>query len=395
MAARPRHKKTVNLPEHVYYDERYGTYRIKLIDGRFRSLGNEREVAISIAKEYNRITRPKVAVAVESLLDESYLPDEKCLGSYIDSLLERIFHEEQPSVRVAQAMRNDAERTKEFFQNTPCNQITLHHVNDYLNQYHPDATAEVTNRKVGWLKKIFSYAIDESLMESNPAALKKTKRLDAKKRQRLKQEWYQEIHAAAPLWLQTAMDLSLQTTHARLEISRIRYSIKDSSNKICGCLWFKEPEFSPQGKIYGTLYIHRQKVAKKEAANVAIPIGESLKAIIERSRDNLISNYVVHRLPDKCPSVLGKDVSHLTQLAPNYISRTFSKVRDEVGCCNHLPKEQRPTFHEIRALAAHLLGRQGIDPQSRMAHTDAKSTKIYMKDHIEWVEVPYAEVKIG
>ena len=395
MAARPRNTKSINLPEHVYYDTRYGTYRIKLVDGKFKSLGSNREVAIAIAKEYNRITRPTVSVAVESLLGTSNHPSDKNFSDHVDSLLNRIFHEEQPSAVAAQTMRNDALRTKEFFRNIPSSQISLRHVNDYLSQMHPDASAEVYNRKVGWLKKLFSYAVDESLMPLNPASLKKRKRLDTKQRQRLKVEWYQQIHEAAPLWLQTAMDLSLQTTHARLEISKIRYKIKDANSKTCGCLWFKKPEPTTQGTIYGTLYIHRQKVAKKEAANVAIPIGESLKAIIERSRDNLVSNFVVHRLPDRSPNTLSKEVSHLTQLTPNYISRTFSKIRDDVGCCNHLAKEQRPTFHEIRALAAHLLGKQGIDPQSRMAHTDAKSTKIYMKNHVEWVEVPYAEIKIS
>ena len=64
MAARPRNMKSINLPEHVYYDTRYGTYRIKLVDGKFKSLGSNREVAIAIAKEYNRITRPTVSVAV-------------------------------------------------------------------------------------------------------------------------------------------------------------------------------------------------------------------------------------------------------------------------------------------------------------------------------------------
>jgi len=56
--------------------------------------------------------------------------------------------------------------------------------------------------------------------------------------------------------------------------------------------------------------------------------------------------------------------------------------------------EERPTFHEIRALAAHLFDQQGIDPdpQGRMAHSDAKSTKIYTQNHIDWVIVPHGEI---
>ncbi|MBM7074650.1 integrase [Shewanella sp. 202IG2-18] len=48
----------------------------------------------------------------------------------------------------------------------------------------------------------------------------------------------------------------------------------------------------------------------------------------------------------------------------------------------------------MRALAAHLFDSKGVDPQSRMAHTDAKSTRIYTQNHVEWVEVPFAEIEV-
>ncbi|MCL1078716.1 recombinase [Parashewanella spongiae] len=394
MAARPRTKAMKHLPEHLYYDSRRGSYRLRLITGRFKMLGKDREMAIAVTKEYNRVARQDVAVTVDSLLNSTYEFNEPSFGDHVDKLLLRIIHEEEPSEDFINTMKMDADRTKEFFATVPSTQITLQHVNDYLNEYHSEASANVHNRKVAWLKKLFSYAMDESLMESNPAALKKKKRVEKKQRQRLKLEWYRVIHAAAPLWLQTAMDLSLQTTHARLEISRIQYNIKEPSKKLCGCLWLDKPELTSIGNVYGKLYIHRQKVADKEAAHVAIPIGEKLKAIIDRSRDRTVSPFVVHRLPQKCPKNLSKDVVHLTQVSPDYISRTFSKIRDKVGCCEHLEFSQRPTFHEIRALAAHLFDINGIDPQSRMAHTDAKSTRIYTQNHIEWVGVPFAEVDV-
>jgi hypothetical protein len=54
--------------------------------------------------------------------------------------------------------------------------------------------------------------------------------------------------------------------------------------------------------------------------------------------------------------------------------------------------DERPTFYEIRALAAHLLDKQGIDPKGRMAHSDAKSTKIYTQNYFDWVVVPHGEI---
>jgi hypothetical protein len=104
------------------------------------------------------------------------------------------------------------------------------------------------------------------------------------------------------------MDLALQTTHARLEVSRIKYSIKEPKTGVCGCVWFEQPE----NNIYGTLYIHRQKVQKKEASHVAIPIGEELKRIIDESRDSVASPYVVHRIPER-NNKRSKEVSHPTR----------------------------------------------------------------------------------
>jgi hypothetical protein len=396
MAARPRKKQQINLPEHLYYDARFGTYRIKLISGKFKSLGSDRDTAISIVKEYNLVARPQIGIRVSDLLSNPFDHplNEQAFSEHIPSLLKRIIEDEQPSPDLVKTMENDAHRCQLFFANTPSSQITLQHVNDYIAHYHVNSSANVQNRKVSWLKKLFSYAADESIMPGNPAINKKMRRVKGKQRQRLKMEWFMAIHAVAPLWLQTAMDLSLQTTHARLEISRIRYNLKQPNSKSCGCFWYKLPQETSSGKVFGILYIHRQKVAEKEAAHVAIPIGEEIKRIIDRSRDKVVSPFIVHRLPEKRSNGLSKEVSHISQLTPDYISRAFSALRDNIGCCDHLEPAERPTFHEIRALAAHLFDIQGIDPQSRMAHTNAKSTRIYTQNHVQWVEVPYAEIKI-
>lgn len=302
--------------------------------------------------------------------------------------MDRAIENERPSQNTLDDWSNDALRVKEFFISIPACDIELEHVNAYINHYHADASANVQNRKVSFLKKLFSYAIDESLMFDNPASRKKMRRTEEKKRQRLSLDSFIAIRRAAEPWLRTAMDLALQTTHARLEVSRIRYSIHEPKNGMCGCIWLEQPESG----IYGTLYIHRQKVQKKEASHVAIPIGEELKRIIDNSRDNVASPFVVHRIPDRQVK-RSKETSHPTQVAPDYLSRSFSSLRDKLGLYDHLGIEERPTFHEIRALAAYQFDIQGIDPQGRMAHSDAKSTKIYTSNHIDWVMVPHGEIK--
>lgn len=76
------------------------------------------------------------------------------------------------------------------------------------------------------------------------------------------------------------------------------------------------------------------------------------------------------------------------------MSRAFSNLRDQLGVTANLTLAERPTFHEIRALAAHLFKINGLDPQARMAHSDAKSTKIYTQNHVDWVEVPHGEISL-
>jgi hypothetical protein len=388
---RPKNHANRHLPQFVRYEADSKDYRFTLINGVRKSLGKNKEIAIQIANEYNRIMRPNTGNTVDSLIDESCdtgIPF-KPFAAHVDRLMQIITSEEQPSKQLKETMKNDAERVKLFFSDIDTNNIGLEQVNEYLNAYHANVSANVYNRKLGFLEKLFAYAIDQSLMLDNPASRKMKKRKTKNKdRTRLSLDAFKQVHAAAPLWLQTAMDLALQTAQARLEVSRIKYSIKKPKEGICGCIWFD----TPQDGIYGKLFIHRQKVEEKEASHIAIPIGEAIKQIIDNSRNGMLCPYVVHRRPIR-QNKQSELTDHRYQLDPNYISRTFSAVRDSIKLFEHLEMSQRPTFHEIRALSARLFNDMGVDPQGRMAHTDAKSTKIYVRDHLEWTEVPHAEIQ--
>ncbi len=390
MAARLRNRENRHLPDFLYYDKFADLYRFTLVTGKRKSLGNDRTVAIAIAREYNNLMRPESSVSLQILIRESGGTSGEALpfSAHSQALFERAVIDEKPSASTLADWQNDLARVNEYFRDIPACDIDLQHVNGFIETYHAAASANVQNRKISFLKKLFSYAMDESLMLDNPATRKKMRRVEGKKRRRLSLEDFQKMHASAAPWLKTAMDLALQTTQARLEVSRIKYSIAKPKEGTCGCVWFD----APANGIFGMLYIHRQKVKHKESSHVAIPIGSALKTIIDNSRDNIASPYVVHRLPEKRSNPTSKEVRHPTQIAPDYLSRSFSELRDKLGIAAAYPIAERPTFHEIRALAAHMFQMQGLDPQARMAHSDAKSTKIYTQNHVDWVEVPHAEI---
>jgi hypothetical protein len=340
--------------------------------------------AIEAAETFNRKHRnPTINMLIEH--DEFNKP----LSQWLAEVDKRVIAEELKrgiiSEKVYKAFSADLTRLKELHGSVLSKDITLTHVNEFLNAYTLGKSNEVYNRKITFLKKIFSYLCDMSAMATNPAMQKKRKPKEDKVRKRLNLENFNTILNSAPHWLQIAMRLSIQTTHSVNEISNAKY--KD-------CEWYPSPVIENGLTVYGVLRIHRQKVKNKEASRVAIPITQALKQVINDSRaDNIVSPFIVHAFI-KRKKGMAAGLKHFTQLHNNFISRHFSDLRDELALFNDLDKSQRPTFHEIRALSIFLYGESGIDPQARAAHTDSASTKVYLKDHIQWVEIQAAELSI-
>lgn len=377
----PRPSK-YGLPAYLRFDTSRQCYRLTLINGKRKSLGKDKYKAIALANAYNNKLRPEFG------LESLFKPNDARIP--FDDVLRRIDERETLSKKVRSYLDQDMTRAREFF-TMSLDSIDRKTCQDYLEKYHANLEGDAYNKKISFLRKLFGYVVDAGLMLNNPADGILRKKPKPKQRQRLTIEQYKAIHNIAPLWLQTAMDLSLQTTHARLEVLRIEYRLQGPSQIRNGCVWFKEPT---KDGIYGTMFINRQKVEGNEEAHVAIPIGAKLKDIIDRSKDRVLCPYVVHRIPDGRTRGMSEHCNHPNQIAPDYLSKHFNRVRDETGLFEKMPNEKRPTFHEIRALASKMFKDMGVDPQSRMAHRDARSTKTYTENHDKYVEVPHAEIAI-
>ena len=79
-------------------------------------------------------------------------------------------------------------------------------------------------------------------------------------------------------------------------------------------------------------------------------------------------------------------------MTANHFTEQFRKYRDETGLFDDVPRESRPTFHEIRSLGSWLYKKQGFDNESYvqplMAHASEQMTEHYQKGHEqEWVHV--------
>lgn len=374
MAPRRRKYETKDLPQGLYEREMRGVkrYLFKRPDGveKYFPAGTLRQDAITAAVMFNQKYRSDEVI--QAIRKDKY---NKPLKQWLPEVIKRVKREEKLGENAWDTFEKDCARLETILGHVLTKSITLEHVNDFLQAVADGKSNNVYNRKISFLKKVFSYLIDMSAMTVNFAEQKKTKPKDKKKRQRLKLEDFKAMLAAAKAdkklhWLYIAMQLSLQTTHATLEISSMKY--RDVKN--------------------GYLRIHRQKVQHKEASRVEIPVTKELRKIINESK-KLASPYIVHRI-SRFPDQLGEGCDHPLQVSSKQISREFSKLRDALGIMQDVESECRPTFHEIRALSIHLFAKAGVDPQSRAAHSDAKSTKIYKENHVEWVQVPAAEIVI-
>lgn len=270
----PRPSK-YGLPAYLRFDTSRQCFRLTLINGKRKSLGKDKYKAIALANAYNAKMRPEFGVETLLKNDDALIP--------FDDILRRIDERETLSKKVRSYLDQDMKRAREFF-TMSLDLISRKTCQDYLEKYHGNLEGDAYNKKISFLKKLFNYVVDAGLLDASPAEGIMRKLSKPKERQRITAEQYKAIHAIAPLWLQTAMDLSLQTTHARLEITRIEYRLRKPSQTRNGCVWFDQP----QNDIYGTLFINRQKVIGNEEAHVAIPIGPALKEIIDRSKDGVL-----------------------------------------------------------------------------------------------------------
>ncbi|WP_019276756.1 hypothetical protein [Vibrio coralliilyticus] len=409
MAARRRSKETAHYPEFLQKVQHKGKsrFRFKTVDGVMKMfpVGTTEYQAIQAAMAYNNKHRSaSSAFSLEGTSKYSSASQRndqfnKPLKEWLPLVIKRVKSEEELSAGVFKKFVNECAKLEAVLGDAYTKSLTLAHLNQFLNDEYGDLAKRSFNGKVSNLKKIFSYLADESAIEFNFMLQKKMKKVtkdDFKKTRRdLSVTDYEQIYAAAPLFLKVAMSLSLQTTHAVREVYRIKYKIKEPKEGICGIVWHDEVKEVDGNPVYGTLYIHREKVKKSDSSYVAIPVTNDIKEIVELSKtDRLHCPYVVHRKPKQTQRGIAKECTHPYQVHHHNISKEFSKVRDKLGLYADLDVAERPTYHEIRRLSAKLIEALGESATVRMAHANEKTTKIYTgSNQVVWNEVSAINVK--
>lgn len=377
--ARPRSHKNRDLPTGLVYRKDRASYVFTRVDGSIKNLGKDRKRAKSLAFKYNSTYRvdPELyhEVSYSKTESEQNKISKVAIGDVLPEIFKKIAEDKQWSPKTLKGHQCRFNVILTFFGSMMPDSISLPDVNQFLTESNPTDSKGVFNRYLGLLKLIFNYCVSDSIMKNNPANKKIRRTMIAKDEAeiiRLTTQDFAAIHKHAGeqgiLWLQIAMELSLQTSHAVNEIAKLKYT-----------------------DIEDHIRIQRDKNKKTAASRVKIPMNHELEDIILRSRaDGIDSPYVIHFLRQRryLNRPLANGLDHPTQLRNEKISRAFSDARDELRLFDHIEnKEDRPTFHDIRSLSIQLQEAAGHDAQKRAAHSQRASTEVYKKGYVQWNEV--------
>ena len=303
--------------------------------------------------------------------------------------------------------------------------------------------ADPFNKWRNVLVLIWGFAVAEGIVPTNeaekiqPRSLSRKIESNKKRRQPLDVQGFEDIHAKADALLKLAMETSLVTTLSRNEVCEIQhthfrdgwlYVIRDKTSGDSD-MAFIRIEITPELE---SIRARARKLGETKSDDAKAPLvdqalrfasqGISTAQIADRLGSTskkigqllwwarkrrlastdiaLASPYLIHRRPARMQRRWTEGKPHWTYVEPAYLTHLFALARDKVPRFSALPERERPTFHEIRGLAARLAEAHGMSKkaiQLLMTHADKKTTEIYLDggrealtdDHFIKVSAPF------
>lgn len=362
MAPRGRDSKNRTLPENLYNNGNYWQYR-NPITGKKTSINKPMAEAIRLAKAANAKLLPLMANdgLLLALITGETAPTFK-------HLLGRFEAEWLPSRRYAESTLDEIgyklARYKEDLGERMVGQLDVLAIAEYLDRFENNAYT----KHRGLMVQIFAFAVAKGLTERNSAALTLVKKEAEKKRQRLSLDALNSIldYEGTEPWLRRAIRLALVSLQRREDIVR----------------WPK----NAVDLVQNTIRISPGKTKHYEnPIHLELVMGKALREVVmECIKSPVVCPFLVNTIPkSRCRKQLQKKL-HWNAVTADYLTKAFSEVRDRSKVFEHLEIQERPTFHEIRALGAWLYEQQGCHQdyiQALLGHADEKMTEHYLSGH--------------
>ncbi len=371
MTPRKRSEKYEWLPKNTQPDIKIlddGTKRLYLRyvfpGGNRKSIGYGEE-AIKAAEALNNTydgmrTQKRQMDAISAPLDP-----ETRRNPYISKVIERFdtdfleSTERNYGEKTKKIRRYKLEEYKRIWPNRRIKNFDTYELAQFLKTKLPEPARQ--HRLV--LIQLFTYAIEEGYLRSNPAiALGKRSQ---PKRKRFRHTWdgYNIVLKHAPSWLQRTMKQAIYSLQRRGDLVDLDMT-KDLDSK---------------AKTIKVLQ-------KKTGMFLLIDMGNELySAVMESVKSDIPCPYMVHCRQRSVSTKHRHNKPHPFAVAPDYLTRAYKKARDESGAYAHIEDPSlRPAFHDLRALGIFAHFQAGYDIsyiQMLAGHADPEMTERYRTGH--------------
>ena len=346
MSPRSRKNKNRDLPANLYESD--GLYRYRRpTDRKMVSLGSDRQEAIKAAIEANKLLSP----ASQELVERIVAGGEFTVPQMIERLKTEYYGQREYSTKTLTDYYSILNRVSKAWSNKRPHELTVADTSELVNAQTP----RVARQFIGRLSDLFRFCCSQGVMHDDLTREVLVLAQHRVKRQRLTYEDLKAIREQAEPWFQRAMDVALHSLQRREDLALLRFDqVKDDR--------------LPVEQI-------------KTGVVVDIEVQGELRKALRACRDDILSPYVIHKRPTRITDKSRAKRDHHTQVLPEQLTRAFSAARDAAGVHADLPSRERPSFHEIRALGAHMYEEAGIYPQGLLGHLDQKTTELYLSRH--------------
>lgn len=348
---------------------KYHYYRMP--DGSLEPLGTDHQQAVEAANALTVALRQSGSL-VERVLNKASNPQPKYdprnppMMQVIDEYRENQLRDELERGRITQETFHGKTLLLREYETvlgtTRCQDVSTFDLAQHLK----DRTGHVQQKHAPLLKRLFRYAIANGYRATNPANELQPKEPEQRQRQRHTWEGFQQVRATAPPWLQRTMDIALYSLQRRSDLVRMHIDHVDQKQRAVDILQQKTRNYA--NPVY-----------------IRISAGDSLwNAIRAAIVSEVLCPYLVHCHPERMTAQARKAKPHPFAVLPDYLSKQFSKWRDKSGAYDHLPKNQRPSFHDIRALGILMYHKAGYPMDYIMAlagHALSSTTEHYISGH--------------
>ncbi len=309
---RPR-KNDTHLPPCVY--QRHGAYW-HVRSGRWTRLGATLEDALI---EYARMHEAA----------------RGGMPNLIDTVLEQI----RPNLAKATIEQYDtaARKLKKMLQQFAPDQVKPKHI--AAIKVALAKTPNMANRCLSLLLQVFAWALEQRLVELNPAVGIK-RHLEGKRGRLISMDEYGTIYAKAGPRLQVIMDLLIRTGQRVGDVLRIRRA-----------------DLTEEGIRF---------VQQKTGAKLVVPWTPELRTVVERAKalhKNLAALTLLHNRKGKTPDY-----------------RTVKLQWDKTCAAAGVPDAH---LHDLRAVALTHARRQGLNATRLAGHSSPAQTERYLRDREE------------